>query len=500
MKTHIYNKVKTKKAKAAAGALALLPFYFFTVLLFTSCDDFLDVRPKSEKVQEDLFKNADGFESAVYGVYGSMADGGLYGRLMTWGLTDVMAQDLNCTSTTMTALSKYEYGNTYVETQISNVWSNMYRTIGYANNVLQNLNGHSPEDLPLYNLYRGEMLAVRAYLHFDLLRLFCSTDTAKTGIPYVTAYGPQVAKFRSVGESYRLIINDLQEAADLLQGMDADMKYPRDNSAYYKFRKYRETHCNYYAVLGILAKVYWQMGDNANAARYARMVIDSGKFPLAQTSEIRDLFAAKLSDKETLWGLYSSTYNETAQTYLYTYSQDVSYNPYSTASGSSKMQTYDQIYALNVASTAQDYRTQWFRTENSYTCCLKLVDYHSLDQNSVKPDGWENRISGINLLHVSELYLIAADALLDSNPSEARTLYNAETSSRGLPALTADRELTHDVIFDEYHKEMYGEGQVWYFMKKLKKDIQSNAEMRVIPGSETIYNLPIPEDEYTYRK
>ena len=35
--------------------LALL----FAAVMFTSCDDFLDVRPKSEKVEDDLFKSPD---------------------------------------------------------------------------------------------------------------------------------------------------------------------------------------------------------------------------------------------------------------------------------------------------------------------------------------------------------------------------------------------------------------------------------------------------------
>ena len=54
-------------------------------------------------------------------------------------------------------------------------------------------------------------------------------------------------------------------------------------------------------------------------------------------------------------------------------------------------------------------------------------------------------------------------------------------------------------IFNEYHKEMFGEGQVWYNMKRLNRDIQSNVELRTIPASENIYVLPIPVDEFNYR-
>ena len=59
----------------------------------TSCNDFLDVRPKGENLEADQFKTPAGFEAAIYGVYGTMQSGSLYGMDLYWGLTDVMAQD-----------------------------------------------------------------------------------------------------------------------------------------------------------------------------------------------------------------------------------------------------------------------------------------------------------------------------------------------------------------------------------------------------------------------
>lgn len=59
-------------------------------MLLTSCDDFLDVRPDSQEVESDLFSTPQGFEDAIYGVYGSMQVSSLYGKEMTWGLTDIM--------------------------------------------------------------------------------------------------------------------------------------------------------------------------------------------------------------------------------------------------------------------------------------------------------------------------------------------------------------------------------------------------------------------------
>ena len=469
-------------------------------LMLSSCGDFLDVRPDSQKLESDLFSTPQGFEDAIYGVYGSMQSANLYGKELLWGLTDIMAQDLDQNTESSRALSRYEYTqNNDLTMRFANVWSTAYTSIGYANNILSNLEGKSQESLPLYNLYKGEMLAVRAYLHFDLLRLFCSTDPTKKGIPYTTTYEAKINDFKKVGEVYDLIIKDLKDAEQLLAEEKEAIVYPHNNEQYFKFQNYRETHCNYYAVLGILAKVYWMKGDMDNAAKYAQMVIDSNKFPLAEPTEVQDLFAGKLSDKETLWGLYSTSYIQTCQNYLYQYQSYQSYNPYTDASGATHPMPYDKVYSQDVDATVQDYRLQWFDKGNQTVNLHKVIDYYTISARGNEPDNWSKRIDGINMLHVSELYLIAAEALLDKDYSKALSYYEAETASRGIPALRANQVLTKDMIFNEYHKEMFGEGQVWYNMKRLNKDIESNVELRTIPASEDIYVLPIPQDEYNYR-
>lgn len=470
--------------------------------VLTSCDDFLDVRPKGEKLEADQFSTAEGIEATIYGVYGSLQSSSLYGKELYWGMTDIMSQDLNHNneSAGSVALSKYQYEtDDNLRSRFSNVWTTAYQSIGYANNVLKNLEQKTKTDFPLLDLYKGEMLAVRAYLHFDLLRLFCSTDQTKTGIPYTTTYEAKINEFKKVGEVYDLIIKDLLEAEQLLAEEKDAIVYPRNNDQYFKFQNYRETHCNYYAVLGILAKVYWMKGDMDNAAKYAQLVIDSKKFPLAEPTEVQDLFAGKLSGKETLWGLYSTSYVKTCQSYLYQYQSYQSYNPYTDASGASHPLPCDKVYSQDVDGTVQDYRLQWFEKGNQTVCLHKVIDYYTISARGNAPDDWSKRIDGINMLHVSELYLIAAEALLDKDYSKALGYYEAETSSRGIPALRADQTLTKDMIYNEYHKEMFGEGQVWYNMKRLNKDIESNTELRTIPASEDIYVLPIPQDEYNYR-
>ena len=466
-----------------------------------SCDDFLDVRPKAEKLESDLFKNAQGFEDAIYGVYGSLQNAALYGRYLTWGIPEVLAQNLESSNSVIADLAKYKYEeNDDLRSMFSNIWTTAYQTIGYTNNILNQLADWDKESLPLYNYYKGEMLAMRAMLHFDLLRLFAPMDMNKDGIPYVTAYSYDVKSFYKVGEVYGFILKDLLEAEQLMADEEDELVYPHDDTNYYDFMKYRETHLNVYAVRALLARVYWMKNDMTNAAKYAEKVITGNAFPLVDDIEVKDYLAGTLSPKETIFGLYSTSYLDLCESYLYNYLSYHSYNPYENEGGLNYLEPYTAIYAKDVPPTSQDFRLSGhFRQSAGYSTFLKTTDYYTLDGNV--PDSRANLISGITLLHTSEMYLVAAEALLDTDYEKAVAYFDAELKSRGVTPLAqrGGETLTKEMIFNEYRKELFGEGQTWYNMKRLNRDIQSNAELKTIPASETVYVIPIPEEEFEYR-
>lgn len=471
----------------------------FLLIPFVACDDFLKVHPKGEILERDLFTNAQGFEDAIYGVYGSLQSTSLYGKDLLWGIPDVLSQDLESGDDATEALSKYDYKNNKdLKSEILSVWTSAYQTIGYANNILEQLKKWSPETLPLYNHYKGEMLGVRALLHFDMLRMFAPTNENAQGIPYVTQYSYKVKPFYKVGEDYQFIIADLKEAEELMADEENTIVFPHNDNNYNKFENYQETHFNLYAVRALLARVYWMKGDMVNAAVYAEKVIDSGKFPLVGETEVKDYLAGVLSPKETIFGVYSNTYVNTAKSYLYEYMSYHSFNPYYDGSGKTHLMPYTAVYAKDIDNTVQDYRLNQFVAQTGYVKWLKLTDYYTIEERV--PENRQNMIPGITLLHTSEMYLIASEALLDTDYDKALAYFDAEIQSRGLtPLAQRGIRLTKDIIYNEYHKELFGEGQVWYNMKRLKKDIISNKETKVIPASDNVYVLPIPEEEFNYR-
>lgn len=467
----------------------------------TACDDFLDVRPKAEKLEREQFKTARGYEDAIYGVYGEMQVNELYGMNLTWGITELLAQNLTCSSTAGGALEKYDYtGNDHVRKTFGGIWAKAYEVIGHANNVLARLSDKGADKMPLYNYYKGEMLGVRAMLHFELLRMFASTDTTAIGIPYVTEYSPTVKRFETVGNNYRHIIADLTEGVSLLNVGRDKMAYPRNKPNYERFLNRQETHLNVYALEALLARGYWYMGDMSGAARNAEDVIRSGAFPLIGENEVKDYVAGVLSPKETIFGLFSTTWEKTVKAYLYDYTTFFSYTPYYNGymTGTNFIEPYTAVYAKNIGATEQDRRLDHFKQNTGYATWLKMVDYYGIENGKRADD--DKLIKGVSLLHVAELYLIAADALLDIDYGRAVGYFDAVVQSRGLNGYARHgKKLTHEIIFDEYRKEMFGEGQTWYNMKRLNRNITSNRESRMIPGSKAVYNIPIPEEENEYR-
>ena len=75
----------------------------------------------------------------------------------------------------------------------------------------------SDDEFRHIRLYKGELLALRAYLHFEMARIFAvpfaSGDAAAKAkaIPYVTTYGIEVTPYSSLDKVFELIVADLTD-------------------------------------------------------------------------------------------------------------------------------------------------------------------------------------------------------------------------------------------------------------------------------------------------
>jgi hypothetical protein len=74
------------------------------------------------------------------------------------------------------------------------------------------------------NMILGEAIALRAYMHFDLLRIYAPSLAMNPGdrlfIPYVDKYPSYLSDRQTVGYCLERIIADLVEAQKILKDVD----------------------------------------------------------------------------------------------------------------------------------------------------------------------------------------------------------------------------------------------------------------------------------------
>ena len=452
------------------------------LLATASCEDFLNITPEGQAKRDELLLTTEGLEEAMYGVYAQLRSTTLYGQELYFHTLEIMAHNMYCDGhTTLTALGNFEYDNTNVKSVFESIWTAMYKNISNVNSVLSSPLIVDAEEFP-YTIYKGEALGLRAFMHFDLVRLFAQQYTvnpAADGIPYATDFSLITPDFESLEKNYEHILDDLHEAELLLADED---RYDGDGN----FMLDRQIHFNLRAVQATLARVYLTMGDKENAAHYALLVINDGKYTLKEKTEVVNDLAGVLSKKETIFGIYHSGFYANVNAKL---QQMTSY--FSLDLRSDFMSLYEKDAA------GSDYRTMAYFSESGTGSgtkyrLSKFTDIYELNNNAANRPA--DLILGINMIRIPEMYYIAAEELLESDYDRALELYNTVRTHRGLEPLT-DKPLTVELINDERYKEMIGEGQTYFNMKRQNLPILSHDGKTTYQPSAGIYAIPIPDAE-----
>ena len=454
---------------------------------FVACDDFLNITPEGQVKQSELLSTAEGIEDALYGTYSQLRDLSLYGRNLSFHTVEVLAQTFSCKNNpTVTALVGYEYTNTDVKSIFESIWTAMYKNISNVNSVLDAPLVANAEEFP-YTIYKGEALGLRAFMHFDLVRLFAEQYTQNPkadGIPYATTFSLKTPDFETLEKNYEHILADLLEAEKLLAN-EGDFY----GESY--FMSDRQIHCNLHAVRALLARVYLTMGDKTKAAEYARKVIEQSPYKLNEKTDIEADVAGVLSEKETIFGIYYAEWYSTVKMFLQDYIDQTSL----VLRGD-----IEDIY--NEERDGTDYRMNtdvyFHEMERGKRLC-KLTEYYELNGQPEKRP--QELILGINLIRMPEMYYIMAEALLEEKQDSANWYFSCVLESRGMNPLS--KPVSQELINLERFKEYIGEGQTFYNLKRQNLDISAwdeatNTE-KAITADKSIYVIPIPDSEYANR-
>lgn len=447
---------------------------FLFALTFIGCNKWLDVDLANKVPEDKLFSKSEGFIEALAGVYSQMANGTLYGRALTMEFLEVYTQEYSATGNHSYHL-KYEYNNAVVESDHASIWNKMYACISGANNILKWLDKNGKVLTPFrQKQIRGEVLAIRAFLHYDLIRMFCpdvKRDPKAKGIPYNKIFGVSLPPQYNVEECVQLVLNDLDEAEKWLSDDPIKTIKPYELTSKNEADQY-VARMNIYAVKAMKARLYQMRGDRKNAIKYAKEVIECGQFKLLSFDDIDKGESEKdvLFSSEHIFSLRNIEIPDNAKKIFQ--SSEIEGGGTTSAPLSIK-----NSYAIYDGNNNDIRYVEWYQLGGR----VIFSKYNKENKDKFFPK--------MPIIKLSEMYLIASEELYYSNMSESLEYINTLRDHR-IRNNSKWEHLTKEFIFNEFIRELMVEGQIWYAYKRLHKALPGD-----IQPSNEIFVFPMPKKE-----
>lgn len=478
-------------------------FIGLSMLSLSSCNEWLDVKPETEVREDDLFSSYKGYKEALAGCYSAMTSRDLYGEKLTISDVECLANLWNQPSKSYTPalydLHIHDYEDEYARNDIKTIYGGLYNVIVQANGIINHITAN-PASIPAENqrnIIEGEARAVRAFCHFDVLRLFGQMPqnaTKTVELPYSESNDINtLPPYYSFEQFAAKVLADLDIAEEKLKTSDPVMEFSYDELAgadskladqlpdddFLLNRRYR---FNYWAVRALKARVYLYIGDKAKAYNEAMAVINA---------QIKGKSVVSLSSKSDYENKKYSTPSECLmQLYnvdLLDYSIDlIGGDPERNVNTDKHLYLTSNNFEKKLfagANTTSDvrYLNLWDRTTKSSTGSK----YPTIKKYF--------KVTTMPLLRLSEMYLIAMETT--TNLAEANSLYKTFMAARNVN-ITTDIESEVDLldkVINEYRLDFYAEGQMFYCYKRLavKSMLFSYENM-----GEEQYIIPLPSSEF----
>lgn len=465
--------------------------------MMVSCDSWLEVKPYDKISEGELQKSEEGYQKMLNGIYIDLNSDALYGQSLSVEMIEVMGGAYaigtdNSVWGNYKDLSNYQYGTEYWRNRLDQTWNKAYALILNCNKILENID----QNQGLFtggNYYavKGEALALRAMLHFDMLRLFgpvYAKDSDKKAIPYYNKQTNSPEPILTAKEVAEKVVADLEEARILLANDPVKtegtlMSGSQDGTS--NFMRYRALRLNYYAVEALLARVNLYMGNKTEAFKYATDVIktaDQGIFPFVDKSLVIGSPADpdRIFSSEVLFALTNTSRSKIHKNFYdpsrlpnYVFRMDDNLMSNIVYGGAATTGGYQDDYR---------YRANWIATgSNRYFYKYSDMVANGSIQNTMIP-----------MIRLGEMFLIAAESQSDDLAKGVQYV-NALRRNRGVANLQA---LTPDLLKYEYIRELYGEGQLFYLYKRLNSDIITSSNANKNPkASDLIFVVPLPDSE-----
>ena len=447
--------------------------------ILTSCNSFLDREPFMRFSREMALTNAEMANYALLGVYDRLQSSSAYGR-------EIIAIADACTDNNVlsplnsgrfVAISQWTV--TPNTSEPSSVWSQVYLSINSANEILAKIDDQIEATDAQRALIKGEALALRGLLHFELVRYFAQSyvgNESSMGIPYIeTPHIYDLPSRDDVKTVYSKIIADLTNAIALLT---------TTNSASYA--PYRIDH---WAAKAILARVYMAQLDYAKAKPLLADIITNSGYQILSNANYKGAWAKRYNAAAKTEFMFAisfwdgTDYGATGSLgYIYL---QIGYGDLRVPPAMRNLYDNSDVRKSTFFEDGTGAREGW----------IMVCKYPSRDGT--------NGLSDIPIVRVSDVYLMYAEACAYTGDESTAITYLDRIRLRAQPTAEPSTE-TGDVlkekIFLERRKELAYEGFYYHDLKRYHRTINSAYDafgnlysVITYPSPKLAY--PIPQNE-----
>lgn len=483
-------------------------FLMMMVFSIAACDEWLDVRPYTERKDKDQFSTEKGFYDALTGCYMSLAKQDIYGERLTMTNIESLANlwyiPEGTTRVDDRDLALHDYSTDNAKSGIKTIYAGLFNVIVQANMVIKYADeqGDVFTDEQARDVVQGEAYAIRAYCQLDVLRLFGQLPqgaTRQVELPYSeTTSIYEVPAYYDFASYVKRLKTDLEKAENLLKDKDPvfenTFKELNEAGIDNKNLMFRQSRLNYWAVRALRARMHLYLGEYDEAYRVAVEIIRAegpDGHLVMEMSGLTDFQAGyKLCPSECLF--YLSKYD------VMTYSSAFLIG---TTSNSVFLQTSQLVVSNEMLGDL--YRGENVSSHNRYkNCWNKNIKntWQMLAYAAITKYCHDEEVTGkmlyyqlIPMLRMSEVYLIAMETSKDL--SEVNGWYKSYMMAHSVSNATDFTSLdeVRKFIVNEYRREFFAEGQMFYTYKRMGAPEILWCQNTV---SENEYILPLPETEY----
>lgn len=508
-------------------------FYILSLSFLAASCNWLAITPENAIDEDDLFTTGYGCRNSLNGIYLKMGTSDVYGENLSWGFLSAAAQEYLTDNSQQGSFSlqltkdaaDFIYNSTTTQPVIQSIWETQYSMIANINKILEHI-----DDIPKIEfaygeeertLIKSEALALRALLHFDLLRLFApapATNPGGTYLPYREEFSSSIGEKLTVSQFIEKVLMDILKAEAGLKMIDTEFhpsamyasmmneasiswnaRY-RFNSQMYidemgEFFWFRGWRINYLALLGLKARIclyagpdYYSIARSAAKELYDEYYVNRkwvGFTPSDNITCQSELRHFKVAD-DVLFGAYYRNLAVDYDSVLYGNDNNVRY----------PLANIETLFAKDNTGNYSDYRLTYLIKSTNALNKAYYTGKYSVSSESVV-ESMENPM--IPVIRFSEVCYILAELSANSGKIDEGIGYltqvrEARGAKRTINAATAE-ELMDEIIMDA-RKDLICEGQTFFLYKRLNLPTVPSASR---PGTEKPmeagYVLPIPTSE-----